>query len=422
MRRQFGNALRKGTFSRHVAVVLGGSASAQAISFLASILLARLYGPEAFGVLGLFTAVLAVLGILATLRFEQSIPISNEKDAIGAVGVTAATTILTSLTVAVISFLYGTQILTLIGMETLAPYLPAVVLAMLLAGLAQAVSFWAIRSKQFDVLSKSKVGLSLGTGVAQASLSFLSVGATGLICGRIIGRALHLASLVFGTKVWLHRIPTAGTLWRLAKRYKSFPLFGAPSAIIRTLGVQSPILLLSTFHDPFIVGLFSLCQRTAVAVVELIAGSVKHVFLSRAGRMVIEHPQQLLTQGLKLAGLLFLIALPFTLFLIIYGPSMFAILFGPEWRDAGEYVRILAPMLLIQFSVIPVAQLDAIESQTMHLLWTIGRTLILILGYVIVIAFTARSPEYFVTAYTVGNSLSLILLGWLWVLNVRRRY
>ena len=74
-------------FARNVAVVASGTAAAQAITMAFAPLITRIYGPEAFGLLGTFMAVVAVAIPVAVLvclitTFLQR----NHRDAVGLVG------------------------------------------------------------------------------------------------------------------------------------------------------------------------------------------------------------------------------------------------------------------------------------------------------------------------------------------------
>ncbi len=71
-----------GSFMRNVAIMLSGTASGPVISVLIMPVLTRLYTPEDFGVLTLFTSFLTVLVAMPTLRYEAAIPLpDNEEDA-----------------------------------------------------------------------------------------------------------------------------------------------------------------------------------------------------------------------------------------------------------------------------------------------------------------------------------------------------
>ena len=60
-------------FVRNVAAVAGGTATAQLIGILFSPLITRLYGPEAYGIQGVFMAIVAVGSSFAAL----SLPLAD---------------------------------------------------------------------------------------------------------------------------------------------------------------------------------------------------------------------------------------------------------------------------------------------------------------------------------------------------------
>jgi O-antigen/teichoic acid export membrane protein len=68
----------KSKFVRNVAVVASGTAGAQAITMAFSPIITRLYGPEAFGLLGTFMAIVAVVTPLAALSYPIAIVLPKE--------------------------------------------------------------------------------------------------------------------------------------------------------------------------------------------------------------------------------------------------------------------------------------------------------------------------------------------------------
>ena len=70
--------LPKGRLRRAVVVLMTGSAFGQLLVLAASPLLTRLYTPEDFGVLGVFTALLMIFGIAVSLRYELAIPLAED--------------------------------------------------------------------------------------------------------------------------------------------------------------------------------------------------------------------------------------------------------------------------------------------------------------------------------------------------------
>ena len=60
-------------FATDVLKLVTGTTFAQIIAVLASPLLTRLYGPEAFGFLALFTSITSIIGVIACMRYELAI-------------------------------------------------------------------------------------------------------------------------------------------------------------------------------------------------------------------------------------------------------------------------------------------------------------------------------------------------------------
>src|SRR5690625_3723904 len=67
-------------FVRNVALVATGTAGAQAITMAFSPVITRLYGPDAFGMLGTFTATLAVVTPIAALTYPIAIVLPKKDD------------------------------------------------------------------------------------------------------------------------------------------------------------------------------------------------------------------------------------------------------------------------------------------------------------------------------------------------------
>lgn len=63
-------ALTSGQFVRNVATLAAGTAAAQAIAMVFSPIITRLYGPEAFGLLAIFTSVVGLLSAGVALSYS----------------------------------------------------------------------------------------------------------------------------------------------------------------------------------------------------------------------------------------------------------------------------------------------------------------------------------------------------------------
>lgn len=68
------------SFLANARVMLGGFAIAQFLPILVAPLLTRLYAPEAFGLLTLFMSCLSVLVVLATLRLDLALVMTDQRE------------------------------------------------------------------------------------------------------------------------------------------------------------------------------------------------------------------------------------------------------------------------------------------------------------------------------------------------------
>ena len=72
--------LMRKPFFRHVLVLVTGTTLAQLLAVAASPILTRLYSPEEFGLLTVYTAVLYIFALMGTLQYENAIPLPEDEE------------------------------------------------------------------------------------------------------------------------------------------------------------------------------------------------------------------------------------------------------------------------------------------------------------------------------------------------------
>ena len=70
----------KSSFAKSIALITGGTVFAQAMGILFSPIITRIYPPEQYGVLTTYTAVLGLIVIIASLSYQQAIPIAEDDE------------------------------------------------------------------------------------------------------------------------------------------------------------------------------------------------------------------------------------------------------------------------------------------------------------------------------------------------------
>lgn len=333
---------------------LAGSTAASQILWLAATpLLTRLYTPGDFGNLAAVMAIVSLLNVASSLRFELAIPTPEEdSDAIALVWLAATLVVFSTLTTAIVLIQYSPQLETLLtdsGTISIAWLIPFGVFSI---GLYQVLNYWAIRKKRYGLLGCTKTSQSV-LGI-MTSVAMAPFGSPGLIVGQILGQSGGILSLITdSTGLWRsNRNPAPGIL-ATAVKYKGFPLYSLPAGFINAIGVNFPQLIFTTAFGPEYLGLLALAQRILCAPANVIGRSVGEVLLGEASER--HRRGELLALAsttmryLALCGLL--ISTVISLLAVLYLPRAF----GPKWGEAAWMVPLLAPLVISQLMVAPIS-------------------------------------------------------------------
>lgn len=368
------STLFKSRFAHNVALTASGTALAQAINLAVSPIITRIYGPEAFGALGSFTAIVSLLGTVSALSYPIAIvlPASNQ-DAIGLARLSLVLTMVTALCLSIVCIAWYDPILDFFNLQTLGRQVFFLVPAVVGAGMMSVTSHWLIRNHRFHIEARIKVMQAIWINTAKVGFGIIWPISAVLIGIAAIASFLHsllvmstdrsLAYSVFDPKQLLQWCRSKKTPMGLARRYLEFPFYRTPQNLINSLSQNMPILLLGGLFGLQVVGFYALARSVLAAPVQLIGNSVKTVFFARISSAK-NHGEPLQPLILRsVLGLTALGSLPFGA-TIAFGPTLFAYLFGASWREAGEYSQWLSIWLMFAIanrpcvSAIPVLQLE----------------------------------------------------------------
>ncbi|MHA7808480.1 MAG: oligosaccharide flippase family protein [Marinobacter adhaerens] len=371
MKTTLGRLLPESRFARAVSVLAGGTAGAQLVVIAASPILTRLYTPDEFGLLAVYTAILGILGVIASLRYQLAIPLPKTTEqalnilALSFFALTALTLILS-----VMVGFFGNRFAELLNAPRLKPYLWLVPIGFFFIGMHEMLQYWALRTRAFGLIARTKMIQS--TSVAGLQIIGSSIGPLALLAGRVIGQVIGNVVLLRGinpaklakTKLNINLKNIAC----VARKYKQFPLFSSWAGLLNATGTQMPPLFFAAAFSPAAAGGYMLAQRVINMPLSVIGTAVSDAFLPTSidGRREGRLGNQLTKLFAALASVMF----PGATLLFFIAPDLFQIIFGDNWRIAGEIVRWLAPMLAIQFLINPVSRIFVtVERQDLALLF-----------------------------------------------------
>lgn len=403
--------------SKSVRTLTAGSGLGQGIVLLVSPIATRLYSPQDFATLAIFVALLSILTVPATLRYELAIPLPSTR--LQAVEVAACAAISAVFFVGVVTgilALSGPPIMEALGLEILAPHLWLVPLTTLVVAAYNIGMSWAIRQGDYSRIAGTRVRQGLLNSGTQLSAGWAGFAPVGLLLGYLFergGGALRLlGGAALSNRGVLSQLHIAAVI-ETAKRYKRFPYISSLSGVVNAAGVSIVPILLVALYGPTAGGLYALAQRVMGGPVALLGEAVRVVYLGKAAGVVRGTPGSLEHMVRAAAVRLALIAVPVFGMIAVGGPPVFAHVFGGEWADAGTFVRLLVPMYLAQLVVVPLSQtLTVLERQGLQLLWDFFRLFLCALAFYTPWAM-GYPVEMAILAYSVSSLISYAVLYWI---------
>ncbi|MEN8170710.1 MAG: oligosaccharide flippase family protein [Pseudomonadota bacterium] len=342
----------------------------QLVGLLALPLLTRLYTPDDFGVFGVFSGILALVTVVASLRYALAVPLPRYDGA--AMHVVAMAGMVVCLV----------ALLTAVVQVVVEPFMPAelqalpsglvaglMMLGVLTAGWYQVGSSWAIRQSEHGVIAKTRMQQGFIGAGAQFGFGLIGAGPLGLIVGLLLGQlaGLHRLTVNLFThyKSRYYSIHWRGVRWA-ALRYRRFPIYDSWAAALNSASAHAPAVLFAVLFDPKLAGFYVLAVRLISAPIGLVGSSISLAIHPRIVEAKFKGELVVLIRNV----LRFLVRgsfVPFAVFIVI-APEMFAYIFGAEWREAGNVASWTALWVAWQFIYSPLSVLHlGLETQKTHL-------------------------------------------------------
>jgi len=369
-------------FLKNVFTIFSGNVIAQAIPFLIEPVIARIYSPEDFAVLSVYLSVANLFSIIATGRYELAVMLPKEdRKAVNVIGLSVAISLAVSMLSFLIVWLFNSQICNILENQDVSSYLYLVPLSVLSVGWYQTFNYWNSRKKRFKNVTYSKTTQSVVYSGSAVGLGTAGMIPSGLILSQIIGQFFGLFPLLFSflkkDKNMLKEV-SKEEMKAVATEYQDFPKINSLHAFCDVLRNSGAVFLLSHYYSQAQVGQHSRTIRLLFGPLSIIASAVGQVFYQRAADCH-QNGGNLRQLVVKVVLALTGISVPMFLIVMFFGPDLFSWFLGENWRQAGEFGRLLAPWVFLNFITTPVSQIPIIvnRQKTAFLISVIGHTLFL---------------------------------------------
>lgn len=409
---------------KNVAIAASGPAGAQLLTIAVSPILTRLYGPEAFGYLGSFTAIANILAPLAALTYPLAIVLAKDE--------TEASQVTKLSAVASLAIAFAILAAVLIAhalppnwsaINSLGLYTAALPLAALISAWISIGQQVAIRNEKFSQVSTSAISGSLASNTLKVLIGTVSPNAMLLIAITIFGQFIQACHIFWstGTKSYLKVRDSifieAKAIIAIAKKYSDFPTYRASQTLISSASMSLPIIFLTATYGIKAAGYYALAFSVTSMPSNLLGKAVADVFYPNITKRIVNGED---VSRALIRSTLILLSIGFIPYgaLVAAGPILFSTIFGDAWYIAGEYAAALSILFLMNFSNKPaIAAVPALGIQKGLLVYEVLSTLTKLLALIFSARFGLTDSQAIFAYSVLGAASYLLMIGWIMLIS-----
>ena len=389
--------IKKNTFIKSVSVLMTGTVLAQALTYLITPVLTRIYSTEEMGELGVYLRIVGFVAALATLRYELSLPLpKRDKHAflLYRLSLKIAFFILIGCALIAILYLMTRSFELYESLFLLFCFLSVIFVVFINTG-----TNWAIRVKEFKIISNSRISNSLFSNTFRWVFGVMNFGSLGLIAATLIGYLVSSLSFIkelvkLNKKNKTHISKSKTHV--LAKEYQDFPFINLPHVLVdlgRDLLIAGLIIL---FFSKSVFGSYSHSYAILRIPLILVGASIGQVLFSTCSEYLNKGKD---IQSLLKKTLLTLFGLSFIPFLMIflYGEELFSFVFSEKWAESGYYSEIMSIWLFGNFIASSISTIPLIIGrQKEFFFFGLASSLLQIIGFGVLPFYIGNSNDSFI--------------------------
>ena len=399
----------KSEYARNVLTLVSGTSIAQAIPVAVTPILTRIYTPAEFGLFAVYMASISIGAMIATGRLEMAVLIARkDSEALQLAATSLVISGVISLLALAAIVVWGEQVAALSGQPGLENWLYVVPFSIFLFSVYKVLLHWLNRKKQYPLMSRSRIAQGGSVSALQMVVGLVAKIPAGLALADCLGRLVALLLIFRRVKATI-KLPQfkRARQYALVRRYRKFPFLGSPASLLNILSLQLPYVIIPAIFTSAVAGMYFLVFRVLMMPIALIGESMMEVFRNRAMENLKEHGTCRPVFKKTLLSLI-VIGLPPALLLILFGQEIFAFVFGEDWREAGFYASILAPMALFRLVCAPLSGVLFIREK-LKLILLLQSFFFVMVASSLILGWMQQDPVILVSFLSVSGCLFYLL-------------
>ncbi len=342
--RQKSSSLRGGVFWSLLSFV-----GSKALTFLATLILARLLAPSEFGVLAAVLAFITLLEVISDLGMKATVIYESERGITDRVQTAFTLNLIFTVLLTVIAVALAPIIAKFFGAESQTILFRVAALDLLLTGLGNIHDALLLRDMEFRLRIIPQLSGNLVRGVSTIGLALAGLGASALVIGFIIGTAVWMVTLWVVKPFW----PKL-TIQRSAIR--SIATYGGWASALMVLSAfaqRSDIAVIGSALGASALGFYTIAQRLPELIVGNVTWNLSIVAFPALAQRRDRKDGSLTDTTLNLIRYSALFGMPMGAGLAVLATPLVVVLFSDKWAEAGAIMVPLAIMYGLVCIVFP---------------------------------------------------------------------
>lgn len=315
---------------------------AQLVSTAIFLLLARLLGAEAFGLVALANVFMYFMQIFLDQGFAQAI-IQKEKLEPEHLDTAFWTSVLMGALFLLIILTGAGPVATFYNEPALAPIIRWMSISFLFAGLSSVQAAILQRNMQFKIFAARSLVATAVCGIAGIGAALIGLGVWSLVIKEIVFGSTG-ALMLWSTSDWRPGLRFSPTHFR---ELFSFGINIIGFNFLDFLNRRSDDLLIGYFLGTVALGYYNVAYRLLLIMIKLLTNVTTQVALPTFSRLQTE-PERMKNAFYRVTRYTSFVSFPAFLGMAVLAPELIQTLFGAEWLPSVPVMQILALIGILQ--------------------------------------------------------------------------
>lgn len=370
------NTVFKEKTGKSIAKIIGGNTIAQIIAVISLPIISRIYTSEIIGVNATFTTLSNLISTASALTYPLALTLPKQEDeAKKLILVSLITSITTTTITSTLIWLMIEDFINATNLPHNSYWYIIFFTFCLLTSLSNIISQSIIRNEDFNKISGISWKFSAASNTIKISLGLIQQNWLSLVLSNILSiiAKIFLAKqyaleILITFKYLIQKKWSLRDLIKTSIKYKDFPIFRAPQALLFAASQSLPIIMIGKYFNQDSVGIFAIATTALTLPANSIGSAISQVFYPKITRLY-QSGEQITEQIKKTTIKLTIASSPIFLAVLLFGESIFATIFGEKWSESGILAKILLLYIISDLANKPSgAALTAINSQKVLLI------------------------------------------------------